>query len=107
MEKATNTINHASFSCNLVLSLQILRWMKDLFRRGLKGPLDDEDIYQHRKVLDSERVTDKFGKLWEQERKRKNPSIIRVIVRAYGAVFIPLGVCYSVMESITKYVLYS
>ena len=76
--------------------------MKDLFRRGLKGPLDEEDLYQHRKQLDSERVTKKFEKLWEDERQRSKPSVVRLIVRAYGSVFIPLGVAYSLIESLTK-----
>ncbi|KAI8123085.1 putative multidrug resistance-associated protein lethal(2)03659 [Lucilia cuprina] len=77
-------------------------WMKDLFRRGLKGPLEDEELYQHRKNLDSERVTEKFGRLWDEERKRKNPSVVRMIVKAYGTVFLPLGILYSICESITK-----
>ncbi|KAM7360228.1 red dog mine isoform 2-T2 [Cochliomyia hominivorax] len=76
--------------------------MKDLFRRGLKGPLDDEELYQHRKNLDSERVTEKFSRLWEEERQRKNPSVIRMIVKAYGTIFLPLGILYSICESITK-----
>ena len=76
--------------------------MKDLFRRGLKGPLEDEELYQHRKNLDSERVTEKFSRLWEEERQRRNPNVIRMIVKAYGSVFLPLGILYSICESVTK-----
>ncbi|XP_019892293.2 probable multidrug resistance-associated protein lethal(2)03659 [Musca domestica] len=77
-------------------------WMRDLFRRGLKGPLEDEELYQHRKNLDSEKVTGKFSQLWEEEKKRKNPSVVRMIVKAYGSVFIPLGVPVSICESLSK-----
>ncbi|CAD6992278.1 unnamed protein product [Ceratitis capitata] len=48
-------------------------WMRDIFRLGLKGPLREEDIYQNRESLDSERLTDKFSKLWEEERMRQKP----------------------------------
>lgn len=86
----------------LLIFAFICRWMKDLFRRGLKGPLEDEELYQHRKDLDSERVTEKFSVLWEDECKGKNPSIVRMIVKAYGSVFLPLGVVFSICESVTK-----
>ena len=76
--------------------------MKDLFRRGLQGPFSEEELYQHRHDLDSERVTTKFVKLWNDEVKRKNPSVIRMIVRAYGNIFIPLGILYSISETVTK-----
>lgn len=76
--------------------------MKDLFHRGLKGPLEEEELYQHRKNLDSELVTNEFVQLWKEEKKRKNPSVIRMIIKAYGAIFLPLGVLYSICETITK-----
>lgn len=76
--------------------------MRDIFRLGLKGPLREEDFYQNLQSLDSELLTDKFSKLWEDERLRKKPSILRVIGRAYGSVFLPLGVLYSLTESICK-----
>ncbi|EDW58559.1 ATP-binding cassette sub-family C member 4 [Drosophila virilis] len=77
-------------------------WMRDLFKRGLQGPLTDEELYQHRKTLDSERVTSKFSELWEDEKKRSNPSVVRMIFRAYGSVFMPLGIAFSMVESCCK-----
>ncbi|XP_075154249.1 red dog mine [Haematobia irritans] len=77
-------------------------WMKDLFRRGFKGPLEDEELYQHHKEFDSARLTEKFSHLWDNECKRENPSVVRVIVQAYGSVFLPLGFLYSICESATK-----
>lgn len=77
--------------------------MRDLFKRGLQGPLTDEELYQHRKTLDSERVTSKFSDLWEDEKKRSNPSVVRMIFRAYGSVFMPLGIAFSMVESCCKY----
>ncbi|SPP81313.1 multidrug resistance-associated protein 4 [Drosophila guanche] len=77
-------------------------WMRDLFKRGLQGPLTDEELYQHRKTLDSERVTNKFSELWADEKKRSNPSVVRMILRAYGMLFIPLGLAFSVAESCCK-----
>ncbi|KAM8705279.1 hypothetical protein ACLKA7_009701 [Drosophila subpalustris] len=77
-------------------------WMRDLFKRGLQGPLTDEELYQHRKTLDSEHVTKRFSDLWDDELKRSNPSVIRMIYRAYGAIFLPLGLVYSLMETACK-----
>ncbi|XP_013107786.2 probable multidrug resistance-associated protein lethal(2)03659 isoform X2 [Stomoxys calcitrans] len=77
-------------------------WMKDLFRRGFQGPLEDEELYQHHKEFDSARLTEKFSHLWDKECTRKDPSVVRLIVKAYGAVFLPLGLLYSICESTTK-----
>ncbi|XP_055848004.1 probable multidrug resistance-associated protein lethal(2)03659 [Episyrphus balteatus] len=77
-------------------------WMKDLFRRGLQGPLTDEELYEHKKDLGSERVTEIFGRLWEDEKLKKKPSIVKLIFRVYGSKFVPLGFFYSVLESATK-----
>lgn len=76
--------------------------MRDLFKRGLQGPLTDEELYQHRKTLDSERVTNKFAELWEDELKRSNPSVVRMILRAYGKIFVPMGLAFSISETICK-----
>lgn len=75
-----------------------------MFKRGLQGPLTDEELYQHRKTLDSDRVTSKFTELWEDEKKRSNPSVVRMIFRAYGSMFVPLGILFSVLQSCCKYV---
>ncbi|XP_017866361.1 PREDICTED: probable multidrug resistance-associated protein lethal(2)03659 [Drosophila arizonae] len=77
-------------------------WMRDLFKRGLEGPLTDEELYQHRKTLDSERVTSTFTELWEDEKKHNNPSVVRMIFRAYGAIFVPLGLLFSILETCCK-----
>nr|XP_016926120.1 multidrug resistance-associated protein 4-like [Drosophila suzukii] len=77
-------------------------WMRDLFKRGLQGPLTDEELYQHRKTLDSERVTNKFAELWDDELKRSNPSVVRMILRAYGKIFLPMGLAFSISETICK-----
>ncbi|XP_017023787.2 probable multidrug resistance-associated protein lethal(2)03659 [Drosophila kikkawai] len=77
-------------------------WMRDLFKRGLKGPLTDEELYQHRKTLDSERVTNKFAELWDDELKRDDPSVVRMILRAYGKIFVPLGLAFSLAETVCK-----
>lgn len=80
--------------------------MNALFRRGLKGPLEDEDLYQHCNDLDSERCTDTFSKLWDEERKRGKPSVLRMIMAAHGKTFLPLGILYSMCESLSKWVLF-
>uniref|UniRef100_A0A1A9WTQ7 Multidrug resistance-associated protein lethal(2)03659 n=1 Tax=Glossina brevipalpis TaxID=37001 RepID=A0A1A9WTQ7_9MUSC len=77
-------------------------WMNALFQRGLKGPLEDEDLYQHCNHLDSERCTDTFNKLWDEEKKRDKPSVLRMIMKAYGKSFLPLGLLYSMCESLSK-----
>lgn len=70
----------------------------------MNGPLTAEELYEHCDELDSLKCTNTFAALWAKEIKRKNPSVTRVIIKAYGAKFITFGVLYSFCESIGKYV---
>ncbi|XP_017844947.1 multidrug resistance-associated protein 4 [Drosophila busckii] len=77
-------------------------WTRDLFKRGLEAPLTEEDLYQNRKTLDSERLTKQFSTLWNDELKRSNPSVVRVLWRAYGSFCLTLSAILTTLDSLSK-----
>ncbi|XP_055381374.1 ATP-binding cassette sub-family C member 4-like [Condylostylus longicornis] len=77
-------------------------WTLKLFRKGYKRPLKDEDIYLHKPSFDAVLLTEKFAQLWDDESKRKHPSIIRLIIKAFGLYFLPLCIGFAILETIAK-----
>lgn len=79
-------------------------WMKDLFRKGYQRPLTEDDLYDNKPTLNSQPLTNKFLKLWNDELTREKPSIFRMLFRAYGTLLIIMGVLYCVLETGCKVV---
>lgn len=52
-------------------------WIRDLYRTGLKRPITEDDIYEPLEDHESVKIADKFAELWQNELKRKNPSVLR------------------------------
>lgn len=52
-------------------------WLRSLYRTGLSRTITEDDVYETLKDHESDKIADKFAKLWEQELKRKNPSVLR------------------------------
>ncbi|XP_055381053.1 probable multidrug resistance-associated protein lethal(2)03659 [Condylostylus longicornis] len=77
-------------------------WLRELFRKGFNRPLKEEELYEHIPSLDCETVAQKFANLWEDELKRKNPSIIRVIFCAFGKSFIIYALLLDLLKFVTK-----
>lgn len=73
--------------------------MKDLFRKGYQRPLTEDDLYDNKPTLNSQPLTNKFLKLWNDELTREKPSIFRMLFRAYGTLLIIMGVLYCVLET--------
>lgn len=73
--------------------------MKDLFKKGYKGPLTQDDLYENKPALNSHRLTNRFQELWNEELVRKKPSVFRVLFRAYGMALIVMGVLYCMLET--------
>ncbi|XP_055381149.1 probable multidrug resistance-associated protein lethal(2)03659 [Condylostylus longicornis] len=97
IEKEKNPVNDANF-----LSKWTFWWVRKLFRKGFSRPLKEEELYERIPSLDCEKVTEKFAKLWEDELKRKNPSVIRMIFRAYGTSFMVYALLFAFLESATR-----
>ncbi|KAI8123562.1 putative multidrug resistance-associated protein lethal(2)03659 [Lucilia cuprina] len=78
-------------------------WTKDLFRLGWKKSLEETDLYEIPRDLDCEDGTEYVGELWEEEKRtKKNPNIVRVICKAYGKRFLPVGFFCALLETTVK-----
>lgn len=69
---------------------------------GWKRPLNDDDIYAVTNSLRSDKNTEEFAKSWDIERKKKNPSILRVIIKLHGATVFTLAILYTIGETLAK-----
>lgn len=79
------------------------RWLKDLFKLGLKKPLDTQDIYKNLIQHDSARMTKQFDELWEHEKYSKRPRIFNVIRKMYINKVIGLSILYSMLDILSRY----
>ncbi|XP_065361821.1 probable multidrug resistance-associated protein lethal(2)03659 [Calliphora vicina] len=78
-------------------------WTTELFRLGWTKSLDETDLYEIPRDLDCEDGTEFLGKLWEEEKRTKqNPNIVRVICKAYGKRFLPIGFSCALFETSLK-----
>lgn len=96
--KKPNPVEAASY-----LSIFTFWWLKDLFRLGMKGPIDSNGLYDTKSTLRSEQITNVYAASWHEECKRKNPSLVRVLVKQHGASMLFWGLLFSVVESFMRY----
>lgn len=76
--------------------------MKPLLQIGLKRSIEDDDIYAVGNSMRSDQNTDIFDKLWEQELKKANPSILRVIFKTHLYKVFIFGSLFSIVDIISK-----
>lgn len=74
-----------------------------MFAIGLKREIEDSDIYAVENDMQSELNTEVFAKAWELECEKKNPSLLRVLVKTYLYKVLSLGFLYAVCETTIKY----
>ncbi|KAG4077638.1 hypothetical protein HA402_009029 [Bradysia odoriphaga] len=79
-----------------------LTWLKPLFTIGLKRAIEEDDIFAITNSMRSDQNTEKFAKLWELELKKKNPSMIRVMLRANGYKVHLIGILCSLTETLAR-----
>lgn len=73
-----------------------------MFAIGLKRAIEEEDIYAVANDMRSEQSTGAFTRLWNLEQLKKNPSIFRVMVKLYGLKVLPIGILYSIGETLAR-----
>lgn len=73
-----------------------------MFKIGLNRALEDDDIYDVTDSMRSDYNTEIFAKCWELELKKKNPSIIRVIMKIHGFKVFFYGILYTVIETLAR-----
>ncbi|KAI8141790.1 multi drug resistance-associated protein MRP [Fennellomyces sp. T-0311] len=63
-------------------------WMTPLMRLGYREPLTMDDLWNLKEDDQSAVVGEKFQKNWNDELKKKNPSLTRALIRTVGAPYI-------------------
>lgn len=73
-----------------------------MFMIGLKRAIEEDDVYAVTSDMRSEKHTNAFVELWDQEKKKKNPSIFRVMFKLYGWKVLPVGIAFSIGETLAR-----
>lgn len=79
--------------------------MKGIFKTGWHRPIEEEEIFSTLPEHECEMITAKFTKLWDEERVKQNPSMLRVLNKAYGKQVIGWGLVFSLVETIVRLVI--
>lgn len=77
-------------------------WLKNLYKTGLTRTITDEDVYETLKDHECDKIAEKFDKLWQDELKRKEPSVLRMFCRAYGLPVLLVGLSFSLVETLNR-----
>lgn len=76
-----------------------------MLKIGLGRGIDEDDVYAVTNSMRSVQNTEKFAKLWQLELKKKQPSILRVILKVHGLAIYGVGILFSIGEVTAKYAL--
>ncbi|XP_068155068.1 probable multidrug resistance-associated protein lethal(2)03659 [Drosophila tropicalis] len=92
-QRKPNPVLKANF-----LSKWFFIWTREILHKGMRKCVEPTDLYAHIPSLDSTDVSNALLGHWEQELKRKEPSVLHMIFKAYGWSFIPICILYSLLE---------
>lgn len=73
-----------------------------MFSIGLKRSIEENDIYEVTNDMRSDSNTERFAQLWDEEVKKKNPSIFRVMFKLHLYKLLPFGILYAIGETIAR-----
>lgn len=76
------------------------RYLRGLFKMGTSRSITEEDVYENLDEHKYDPIVQKFSVLWDEELKKKDPSVLRMFMKAYGFVTIGLGLLFSVIETV-------
>lgn len=73
-----------------------------MFKIGMTRTIEADDIYAVTNGLRSDRNTEAFVKLWQLELQKKNPSILRVMLKLHGFKVFTFGLLFSIGETLAR-----
>lgn len=77
-------------------------WLRNIFYKGYRKPIDESDVFACLKEHESEDLHEKFKVLWSEEKVRKKPSMLKVFYRAFGPKTLFWGLAFSCVESLIR-----
>lgn len=78
------------------------RYLRGLFKMGTSRSITEDDIYENLDEHKYNPLVHKFSVLWDEELTKKDPSVLRMFMKAYGFVTIGLGLLFSVIETVNR-----
>uniref|UniRef100_A0A182S9W8 ABC transmembrane type-1 domain-containing protein n=1 Tax=Anopheles maculatus TaxID=74869 RepID=A0A182S9W8_9DIPT len=98
LRRETNPVTNAG-----PVSWYTFWWLKDLFRTGLKRPIDETDIYETLSSHQSAQLSYQFESHWRAEQRcNDRPSFLRVICRIYWRSILGYGSMYTVVDLLAR-----
>lgn len=96
--RPANPVHKATF-----LSSLTFWWLRDLFRTGLRRPIETNDIFGCLPQHGSAELSEPFSVLWTEEKRfASKPSLLRVLRRVYMPKFFAYGVAVMLLDMLTK-----
>lgn len=71
-------------------------------RLGMRGEINQDEIYENKKNLNAKKTTETFDRYWQEELKRKHPSVLRFLLREYGCPVLFWGLAFSFTETLAR-----
>ncbi|KAG2178766.1 hypothetical protein INT43_001612 [Umbelopsis isabellina] len=81
-----------------IFSRLTFSWLTPLMKLGYKQPLLMDDLWNLKPEDQAAVIAERFEQNWEKEMKKKNPSLLRVLVATLGGPFIFAGVLKAVQD---------
>uniref|UniRef100_A0A182NN20 Uncharacterized protein n=1 Tax=Anopheles dirus TaxID=7168 RepID=A0A182NN20_9DIPT len=98
LRRVTNPVGSAG-----TVSWYTFWWLKDLFRAGLKRPIDETDIYETLSSHQSAQLSYQFERYWRAEQRgSERPSFLRVICRIYWQSILGYGSMYTIVDLLAR-----
>lgn len=72
----------------------------EIFKKGIKRDLEEDDIYKIIKDYKAEKLGDFLEQEWDKEKIKKNPSILKVMFRLFGKRYFAYGFMQVIMKTI-------
>ncbi|KAF5294167.1 hypothetical protein FQR65_LT10878 [Abscondita terminalis] len=84
-----------------LLSIVFFTYIFDTLRTGASRDLNTHDVYEVLDNFQSKKLCERLEKEWKKELKKKNPSILKALLRMFGVQFVlwGLGIFFFTMVS--------
>lgn len=79
----------------------IFSFTYNIFKKGIRKELNEEDVYEMLKDYRAKKLGDKLEREWDKEVKRnKDPSVFRMMLRCFGKTYVMYGFLQLIMKTI-------
>lgn len=85
-------------------NLEMFRWLKDFFLLGLRDGITPDEIYATNRKTEARTTSALFETWWNEELQRPNPSLMRMLIRKYGASVMMVSLAFSMTDTVMRYV---